>query len=90
MLGGAGDDEWGRWLRERIADEGVGVERFVLMPGAGTSHAFVSVDADREPSFAFYGDDDRPAAHAGDDLDPALSGDPGVLVVGSDTLLGRG
>ena len=49
MLGGAGDDEWGRWLRERIADEGVGVERFVLMPGAGTSHAFVSVDADREP-----------------------------------------
>ena len=89
MLGGAGDDEWGRWLRERIADEGVGVERFVLMPGAGTSHAFVSVDADREPSFAFYGDDDRPAAHAGDDLDPALSGDPGVLVVGSDTLLGE-
>ncbi len=89
MLGGAGEDEWGHWLRERIADEGVGVERFVLMPGAGTSHAFVSVDADREPSFAFYGDDDRPAAHAGDDLDPALSGDPGVLVVGSDTLLGE-
>jgi sugar/nucleoside kinase (ribokinase family) len=88
MLGGAGDDEWGRWLRDRIADEGVGVERFVLMPGAGTSHAFVSVDADREPSFAFYGDDERPAAHAGDDLDSALAGDAGVLVVGSDTLLG--
>jgi sugar/nucleoside kinase (ribokinase family) len=89
MLGGAGDDEWGRWLRGRIADQGVGVERFVLMPGAGTSHAFVTVDEDREPSFAFYGDPERPAAHAGDDLDPALSGDPGVLVVGSDTLLGE-
>jgi fructokinase len=89
LLGGAGDDEWGLWLRDRIAAEGVGVERFVLMPGAGTSHAFVSVDAAREPSFAFYGDDDRPAAHAGDDLDPALSGDPGVLVVGSDTVLGQ-
>jgi sugar/nucleoside kinase (ribokinase family) len=89
MLGGAGDDEWGRWLRDRIAGEGVGVERFVLMPGAGTSHAFVSVDADREPSFTFYGDAERPAAHAGDDVDPALSGEPGVLVVGSDTLLGE-
>lgn len=88
MLGGAGDDEWGHWLRDRIAAEGIGVERFVLMPGAGTSHAFVSVDAQGEPSFAFYGDPERPAAHAGDDLDPALSGDPGVLVVGSDTLLG--
>ena len=89
MLGGAGDDEWGRWLRGRIAAEGVGVERFVLMPGAGTSHAFVSVDANREPSFAFYGDPRRPAAYAGDDLEPALAGERGVLVVGSDTLLGE-
>ena len=89
MLGGAGDDEWGRWLRDRIAGEGVDVERFVLMPGAGTSHAFVSVDADREPSFAFYGDVERPAAHAGADIDPALAGEPGVLVLGSDTLLGE-
>src|SRR5690606_32816492 len=38
MLGGAGDDEWGRWLRERIAAEGVDVGRFVLMPDGGTSH----------------------------------------------------
>jgi sugar/nucleoside kinase (ribokinase family) len=88
MLGGAGDDEWGRWLRDGIRAEGVGVERFVLMPGAGTSHAFVAVRADGEPAFAFYGDRERPAAHAEDDLDPALSGEPGVLVVGSDTLLG--
>jgi sugar/nucleoside kinase (ribokinase family) len=89
MLGGAGDDEWGRWLRERIAAEGVGVDRFVLMPGAGTSHAFVSVDEHREPTFAFYGDEERPAAQAGGDLDPALAGAAGVLVVGSDTLLGE-
>jgi sugar/nucleoside kinase (ribokinase family) len=89
MLGGAGDDEWGRWLRERIAGEGVEVARFVLMPGAGTSHAFVTVDEAREPTFAFYGDEERPAAHAGDDIDPALGGEPGVLVVGSDTLLGE-
>jgi sugar/nucleoside kinase (ribokinase family) len=89
MLGGAGDDEWGRWLRERLAEEGVGVDRFVLMPGAGTSHAFVSVDEHREPTFAFYGDEERPAAHADTDLERALAGEPGVLVVGSDTLLGE-
>jgi len=89
VLGGAGDDEWGLWLRDRLAAEGVGVDRFVLTPGAGTSHAFVSVDSERDPSFAFYGDPERPAAYAGDDLDPALGGEPGVLVVGSDTLLGE-
>ena len=89
LLGGAGDDEWGRWLRDRIAAEGVGTGRFVLMPGAGTSHAFVTVNAEREPAFAFYGDADRPAAHAGDDVQPALEGEPGVLVLGSDTLLGE-
>lgn len=88
MLGGAGDDEWGRWLRDGIAAQGVDVSRFVLMPGAGSSHAFVAVSADGEPSFAFYGDVERPAAHAGPDLEPALAGEPGVLVVGSDTLLG--
>jgi sugar/nucleoside kinase (ribokinase family) len=88
MLGGAGDDEWGAWLRDGLQAEGVGVERFVLMPGAGTSHAFVSVDDAREPSFEFYGDSERPAAHAADDLDPALAGAPGVLVVGSDTVIG--
>ena len=88
MLGGAGEDEWGRWLRDGIAAAGVGVERFVLMPAGGTSHAFVAVSGHGEPTFAFYGDAERPAAHARPDLDPALAGDPGVLVVGSDTLLG--
>lgn len=89
MLGGAGDDEWGRWLRDRVAAEGVDVERFVLVPGGGTSHAFVAVSEDGEPAFAFYGDPERPAAYADADIDPALSGEPGVLVVGSDTLIGE-
>lgn len=88
MLGGAGDDEWGRWLRRRIAAEGVGVERFVLLEGGWTSHAFVAVSREGEPSFAFYGDERRPAAAAAADLDPALAGEPGLLVLGSDTLLG--
>ncbi len=89
ILGGAGEDEWGRWARERIAAEGVDVERFHLLPGIGTSHAFVVVGTDGEPTFAFYGDAERPAASAAPDIDGALGGQSGVLVVGSDTLLGR-
>ena len=89
MLGGAGDDEWGRWLRDRMAADGVVVDRFVLMPRAGTSHAFVAVSAEGEPSFAFYGDPERPAAHAAGDVEGALQGGPGVFVIGSDTLLGN-
>jgi len=88
ILGGAGDDQWGRWVRDRIAAEAVEVQRFKLLPGVATSVAFVAVGPDGEPSFTFRGDPERPAAHAGDDLEPALSGDPGVLVLGSDTLLG--
>jgi len=88
LVGGAGGDEWGRWLRELIEAEGVGVERFRLPEAVGTSHAFVTVAADGEPSFAFYGDPERPAAYATGDVDDALAGEPGVLVVGSDTLLG--
>jgi sugar/nucleoside kinase (ribokinase family) len=90
MLGGAGDDEWGRWLRRRVAAEGVGTNDFVLVEDMATSHAFVSVSEDGEPSFAFYGDVERAAEQVSDRVDDVLSGDPGVLVVGSDTLLGEG
>ena len=89
LIGGVGDDEWGRWLHARLEAAGVGTARFDLLPGIQTSHAFVSVDEDGEPAFAFYGDEVRPSAHAGTHLDAAISGPEGVLVVGSDSLLGQ-
>ena len=89
LIGGIGDDEWGRWLRRRIGAAGVDTTRFDLLPEVQTSHAFVSVDERGEPAFAFYGDPVRPSAHAGVHLEAAISGDDGVLVVGSDTLLGK-
>ena len=88
LIGGVGDDEWGRWLHERINTAGVNTSRFDLLPGVQTSHAFVSVDERGEPAFAFFGDEVRPSAHAGEHLEETISGDDGVLVVGSDTLLG--
>jgi len=89
LIGGVGDDEWGRWLLSRLEAAGVGTTRFDLLPGVHTSHAFVSVDERGEPAFAFYGDKMRPSAQAGVHLEATFSGDDGVLVVGSDTLLGQ-
>lgn len=88
LLGGVGDDEWGRWLHARLEAAKIDLTRFDLLAGVQTSHAFVSVDEDGEPEFAFYGDKTRPSAHAGVHLEDAISGEDGVLVVGSDSLLG--
>jgi fructokinase len=56
LAGGAGDDAWGRWLRERLESEGVGLEWFELLDGARTPIAFVTVDSEGEPSFEIYGE----------------------------------
>lgn len=56
LAGGAGDDAWGSWLRDRLAAEGVDLEWFGLIAGATTPVAFVTVAGDGEPSFSVYGD----------------------------------
>ena len=54
LAGGAGDDAWGRWLRARLEDEGVGLEWFTLTEGAKTAVAFVTVDHAGEPAYTLY------------------------------------
>jgi sugar/nucleoside kinase (ribokinase family) len=88
LLGGAGEDDWGAWLRERIGAEGVDVSRFVHAPGGSSSLAFVALSPSGEPRFLFYEASERPVAHASGDLESAVAGEPGVAVLGSDTLLG--
>jgi len=56
LAGGAGDDEWGRWLTDRLAAEGVDVGRFVLLPEVNTQLAFVAVAPGGEPRYALYGE----------------------------------
>jgi fructokinase len=87
FLGGAADDDWGHWLREHLAGEGVGVSRFVLAPRGTTSLAFVSHGPGGEPRFHFHECPDRPAAHAGPHLETVIGDEPGVVVLGSDSLL---
>ena len=55
LAGAAGDDDWGRWLVDRLAREGVGLSQFELVPGRQTPVSLVSVDRDGEPSGLVYG-----------------------------------
>lgn len=56
LAGAAGDDEWGRWLCERLEREGVDLRFFELLDDTQTPIAFASFDESREPTFQIYGD----------------------------------
>src|ERR687893_2232372 len=56
LAGGAGEDAWGGWLRDRLASENVDHDWFGLVPGVLTPVAFVTIDLRGEPSYAIYGD----------------------------------
>ncbi len=56
LASGAGDDAWGRWLRDRLVRERVGVSLFELVPGAPTPVALVAVGRGGEPSYQIYGE----------------------------------
>lgn len=54
LAGGAGEDTWGHWLRDGLREAGVALDHFALLPGVRTGVAFVTVDAQAEPSFIIY------------------------------------
>ena len=56
LAGGAGDDAWGVWLRDRLAAAGVGLGWFGLAAGHCTAVAFVTLDDRGEPAWQLYGD----------------------------------
>jgi sugar/nucleoside kinase (ribokinase family) len=56
LAGGAGDDGWGAWLRDRLDAEDVGLEWFRLAAGQRTALAFVTVDEHGEPTYELHGD----------------------------------
>ena len=56
LAGGAGDDPWGAWLRDRLAAAGVDLRWFGLAAGQATAVAFVTLDGRGEPAWQLYGD----------------------------------
>ncbi|HEU4976214.1 MAG TPA: PfkB family carbohydrate kinase [Baekduia sp.] len=90
LAGGVGDDAWGRWLRERLAEEGVGLDWFTATPDARTPIAFVTVDAGGEPAFTIYGESLQTAlATLGDRLLEAVDACD-ALFISSNTMVGDG
>src|SRR4051812_36974853 len=90
LAGGAGDDAFGVWLRDRLAGEGVGLEWFTLVEGAPTPVAFVAVDGAGEPTFPIYRAGDHPAVAAGADALPDAVSASDALVFASNTLVEEG
>jgi fructokinase len=89
LVGSAGTDPWGEWLRAGIEAEGVDVSMYELREEVPTTIAFVALSPEGEPSFSIYG-----GAEQGflGDLESSLRslferGPPGVLAFGSDTLI---
>jgi fructokinase len=56
LAGGAGEDRWGAWLRDRLTAEGLDLRWFALAEGPATALAFITVDDAGEPTYDVYGD----------------------------------
>ena len=79
LAGGAGDDAWGIWLRDRLRHEGVATEWLELAPGAQTPIAIVAFGRGGEPIRQVYGE--RVAvALGGDRLEEAVRGSAAVFI----------
>jgi len=90
LAGGAGEDAWGAWLKERLRRESVDVSLFALISGVQTPLALVSVDGSGEPTYEIYGDSIPSVIDAlRDQVEPAVR-DSAALLISSNTLVGAG
>ena len=87
LVGGVGNDGWGRWLTEGLDREGVGTEWLVEVEGVRSPLAFATFDERGEPAFDVYGDDIGPLMEAclpflGDAIEEASA-----LAIGTNTMV---
>lgn len=88
LAGGAGEDSWGHWLRDRLEQEMVGLSWFQLRTGTPTPIAMVALDWQGEPSYQIYGEGIASVVNAiGDRVNEAVGGAAGVFF-SSNTLVG--
>ncbi len=86
LAGAVGDDEWGRWLCERLEREGVDLRFFNRLEGEPTPIAFASFDDAGDPSFQIYGDAiERAVASIGPRIEEVIA-EASALVYSSTTL----
>ena len=89
LAGGAGDDSWGAWLRDRLVREGVDTSLFELIEGSQTPLAIVTVSDAGEAHYDIYGESIATVVYAlRDRLEQAVS-DAAALFISSNTLVGQ-
>jgi fructokinase len=89
LAGGAGDDDWGRWLRAGLERAGVTLDWFALLDDVPTPVAFVTVDPEGEPTFRLYAEGVGAAMEAvGPRLEDAVT-ECDALCFASNTLVGE-
>jgi sugar/nucleoside kinase (ribokinase family) len=87
LAGGAGNDSWGRWLRDRLAQEGVELSLFGLVDGLQTPVAIVVVGSGGEPRYQIYGETIATVVHAlAERLEGAIR-DSAALFLSTNTLV---
>ena len=88
LAGGAGDDPWGHWLRDRLAAEGVDTSMFALVSERTRRRlALVTVNDKAEATYHIYGQTIATVPHAiGDRLDEVVS-ESAALFLSSNTLI---
>ena len=89
LAGGAGDDGWGRWLVARMRAAGVDLSLFELLPEMPTAVAFVTVDADGEPSYQLHGDTSAAVASVLEGRAEQAVRDSAALFISTNTLTGK-
>jgi sugar/nucleoside kinase (ribokinase family) len=88
FAGAVGDDAWGRFLTDRMDAEGL--ERLVArVPEVQTPVAFVTVDEDAVPAYAFYGAGLVPGLPRLAEQLPLALRSCGALFLTSNTLVGE-
>jgi fructokinase len=87
LASACGDDDRGRFLRSRLAANGVDLRFYGTVPGAPTPFAFAYLDTDLEPTFEIHGTgiDAAIASLAG--LEEDIVAAAGAIVFGSNTLV---
>ncbi len=89
ILGGVGDEPWGRWLGDRLRAEGVHLGWLATTGAAPTPIAMVTFGPEREPTFSVYGEGIAATmGAAGPYLEEAMAG-ASALIFGSNTLVGE-
>jgi fructokinase len=89
LAGGVGDDDWGQWLEDALAREGIDVRLHARVPGVDTPIAFVTFDDRGEPSFRIYGEGIVAGVRSLAGREDALADTASALIFGSNTLVGE-